>query len=53
MGAAGSHPLRLRPALWKFALRTNPQAATASVSAAAGARPGAWGHTQTLIGDGF
>ena len=39
MAAAGSHLLRLGPALWKFTLRANPQAATASVSAAAGARP--------------
>ena len=46
MEAAGLHLLRLGPALWKFALRlclrANPQAAMASVSTAAGARPGFW-----------
>ncbi|GEM_PF-5480344 len=65
MGAAGSHLLRLGPALWKFALRQRRtivrfyllaylalRLSLWHTATAARARPEFW-HAQALIGDGF
>ena len=57
MGAAGSHLLRLGPALWKFVLRCP---AAIPVAYRDGfcligrwGQAGGVGHAQTLLGNGF
>jgi len=66
MGAAGSHLLRLGPALWKFALRQRRTIVRLYLLAylalrlslwhtatAAGARPGTWGMRRLCLERGF
>ncbi len=56
MGAAGSHLLRLGPALWKFALRCPPDKSPSRDGLCLNGRSGqagSFGHAQALIGNGF